>query len=92
MRLAFRLCFRGRRLMVEVGREQATYSLLEGPPLEIRHHGRRATLDARRALTRKIPAAPRREPPRQPRGRAPARRERPGATAPIATPGTGRRV
>ena len=38
-RLTFRLCFRGQRLRVEVRHAEATYSLLEGPPLEITHHG-----------------------------------------------------
>jgi alpha,alpha-trehalose phosphorylase len=38
-RLAFRLCVRGHRLLVEIGREQATYSLLRGSALEIIHHG-----------------------------------------------------
>ncbi len=80
MRLKFYLSFRGRKLRVEVDHEQATYSLLEGSPLEISHHGRKATLQARRALRCKIPAAPRRETPTQPRGRAPARRGRPTAT------------
>jgi alpha,alpha-trehalose phosphorylase len=73
-RLAFRLCFRGRRLLVEVGHEQATYSLLQGSSLEIVHHGERATVDPAGPLTRPIPAAPPRETPGQPRGRAPRRR------------------
>src|SRR5205814_6976018 len=34
-RLAFRLLFRGRRLRVEVTRKQATYTLVEGGPLEV---------------------------------------------------------
>ena len=44
-RLTFRLCFRGRRLLVEVGPEQATYSLLQGASLEIVHHGEKTTVD-----------------------------------------------
>ncbi len=76
-RLAFRLCFRGRRLLVEVEHGQATYSLLEGEAIEIVHHGRRATVEPRRALSRKINPAPVREPPSQPAGRAPQRRGRP---------------
>ena len=50
-RLTFRICFRDRRLLVEVKREHATYSLLQGPALEIVHHGQRTTVDSRRALT-----------------------------------------
>ncbi len=73
-RLAFRLCFRGRRLLVEVDHRQATYSLLEGAALEIVHHGKRATVRAERALTRRIPVLHTGEPPTQPAGRAPERR------------------
>jgi alpha,alpha-trehalose phosphorylase len=73
-RLTFRLCVRGRRLLVEVGREQATYSLLEGSPLEIVHHGKKATVDAQRPVTRPIPPPRVREAPSQPAGRAPERR------------------
>jgi alpha,alpha-trehalose phosphorylase len=76
-RLAFRLCFRGRRLLVEVGHEQATYSLLEGSSLEIVHHGARVTVDAQGPLSCPIPPPPGREPPSQPPGRAPQRRRAP---------------
>jgi alpha,alpha-trehalose phosphorylase len=73
-RLAFRLSFRGRRLRVEVQQEQATYSLLEGPPLEITHHGEPATIGSEKPLVRPIPPAPAGDRPHQPAGRAPARR------------------
>jgi alpha,alpha-trehalose phosphorylase len=73
-RLAFRLAFRGRRLLVEVGHDRATYSLLEGSSLEIVHHGRKATVEAERPLRRSIPSPPARETPSQPPGRAPQRR------------------
>jgi alpha,alpha-trehalose phosphorylase len=73
-RLAFRLCFRGRRLLVEVVHEQATYSLLEGSSLEIVHHGQKATVRAHTPLRRSIPAPPARETPSQPPSRAPQRR------------------
>jgi alpha,alpha-trehalose phosphorylase len=76
-RLAFRMSFRGRRLQVEVGHGQATYSLLDGSALEIVHHGKRATVDAERPLTRPIPASPARPTPSQPPGRAPTRRRQP---------------
>jgi alpha,alpha-trehalose phosphorylase len=76
-RLTFRLCFRGRRLLVEVGPEQAAYSLLQGASLEIVHHGEKTTVDGRRPQTRPIPAAPQRETPGQPPGRAPERRGAP---------------
>ena len=75
-RLAFRLCFRGRRLKVEVESDQARYSLLEGAPLELTHHGQTISVIARKPVTRAIPPPPARDAPRQPPGRAPARRQR----------------
>ena len=48
-RLAFGMCFRGRRLRVEVTHRQARYSLLQGSPLELTHHGRRDHGDRRPA-------------------------------------------
>jgi alpha,alpha-trehalose phosphorylase len=73
--ITFRLCFRGRRLLVEVRHEEATYSLLEGGALEIVHHGETATVRADTPLTRSIPPPPAREAPTQPAGRAPQRRQ-----------------
>jgi alpha,alpha-trehalose phosphorylase len=73
-RLTFRLCWRERRLCVEVTHEQATYSLLKGSAMEIVHHGRKATVEEQAPLIRSIPRAPAGEPPSQPAGRAPQRR------------------
>jgi len=73
-RLAFGLCFRGRRLRVEVERAQARYSLRAGEPLELSHHGEPLVVAADEPVVRPIPTAPQREPPSQPPGRAPARR------------------
>jgi alpha,alpha-trehalose phosphorylase len=73
-RLAFRLTVRGRRLLVEVGRDEATYTLRAGEPLEIVHHGSAATVAPGAPLTLGIPAPPSRPRPSQPLGRAPARR------------------
>jgi alpha,alpha-trehalose phosphorylase len=73
-RLAFRLSFRGRRLRVEVRHAEATYSLLDGEPLEITHHGEVEKLSAEHPITRPIPAPPVRETPTQPLGRTPSRR------------------
>jgi alpha,alpha-trehalose phosphorylase len=76
VRLAFGMCYRGRRLRVQVRREEATYSLIEGEPLALRHHGDPFTVAVGAPATHRIPAlgdvAPR---PQQPPGRAPARRE-----------------
>jgi alpha,alpha-trehalose phosphorylase len=76
-RLTFRLCFRGRRLLVEVGHKGATYSLLQGSSLGIIHHGKQATVDPKRPLTRPIPAPAAHETPSQPPRRAPQRRGKP---------------
>ncbi len=76
-RLTFRLCFRGRRLLVEVDPEQAAYSLLQGASLEIVHHGKKVTVDPRRPQTCPIPPPPLRETPGQPPGRTPERRGAP---------------
>jgi alpha,alpha-trehalose phosphorylase len=73
-RLAFRLCFKGRRIRVEIDHEQARYSLLQGDPLDIAHHGDNVTLTPDEPVTRPIPKPPSRETPAQPPGRAPARR------------------
>ena len=75
-RLAFRLVYRGRRLRVEVGHREAVYTLLEGQPLEVRHHGERLRLAPGEPASREVPPAPRLERPRQPAGREPAGRGR----------------
>jgi len=73
-RLTFGLGFRGRRLKVEVEPQRVRYSLREGAPLTIGHHGETVTIAVGKPVTRKIPRSPQREAPTQPRGRAPARR------------------
>jgi alpha,alpha-trehalose phosphorylase len=60
--------------MVDVSHQHAIYSLLDGPALEIMHHGKKATVEPHRPLTRRIPQTPSLETPTQPRGRAPRRR------------------
>jgi alpha,alpha-trehalose phosphorylase len=73
-RMAFRLSFRGRRLTVEVQSAQATYAIVDGNPLAIVHHGDSVTLTPGEPVSLPIPPAPKLERPRQPPGRAPARR------------------
>jgi alpha,alpha-trehalose phosphorylase len=78
-RLSFRLTYRGSRLRVEVTHNEARYELLDGKPLELKHHGEVVRLGPGRAQTRawSLPdPGPR---PSQPPGRAPSRR-RPGGT------------
>ncbi len=76
-RIVFHLCFRGRRLAVAVEQKRAVYKLLEGDPLEIVHHGKKATIKPERLLVRRIPPPPKWPAPSQPPGRAPQRRELP---------------
>jgi alpha,alpha-trehalose phosphorylase len=73
-RLAFGMCFRGRRLRIELVHALARYSLLEGPPLQVTHHGEAITVSTRRPVSRPIPELAAGELPRQPPGRSPARR------------------
>jgi alpha,alpha-trehalose phosphorylase len=76
VRLAFHLLFRGCRLRVEVRATEATYRLLEGSSLPVRHHGEEFLLQVDKAVTRPIPplkAGPR---PTQPPGRVPVARRR----------------
>jgi alpha,alpha-trehalose phosphorylase len=72
-RLVFRLNFRGRRLRIDISHSQARYTLVEGDPMEIEHHGQKLRVDGR-PLTRRIPPAPNLPPPKQPPGREPVRR------------------
>lgn len=79
-RVTFRLRFRKRRLEVTVRPTEATYRLLGGVPLRIRHHGQELTVD-RSPVTRSIPtidAGPR---PTQPPGRSPPRYHRDAGAA-----------
>ena len=76
-RLAFRLVFRGRRLKVDVTRKEAAYTLVEGEPLEVGHHGETVTLSKEQPVALAVPPAPvrpRAEP--APRPRADAARDR----------------
>jgi alpha,alpha-trehalose phosphorylase len=74
-RLSFRLRFRGRQLMVEATKKDAIYTLLEGRPLDLSHHGDQIKVAKRKPVTRPIPPiAPDRPPPSQPPGREPLRR------------------
>jgi len=73
-RLAFGMCFRGRRLRVEVTHRQVRYSLTEGSPLEITHHGRAITVTTGQPVSCPIPALAAKERPTQPHGRNPAPR------------------
>jgi alpha,alpha-trehalose phosphorylase len=73
-RLAFRLRFRGRLLKVDLNKTHAVYSLLDGIPLEIEHHGEKISISRDEPVQRAIPPAAGRPTPEQPPGRAPRRR------------------
>jgi alpha,alpha-trehalose phosphorylase len=70
-RLSFRLMYRDRRLRVTVTRNEASYELLDGEALELRHHGDDFTLGPGVPETREVPPAPQRRRPSQPPGRSP---------------------
>ena len=80
-RLAFTLLIRGRRLRVEVTHAEARYTLADGDPLEIMHHGQTVSLSAGKPQARPLPAVPSRPRPSQPPGREPARRRPAGNMA-----------
>lgn len=70
-RLAFRILFRGRRLLVEVTPTYATYRLLAGDPLTVRHHGEEISVAVEQPVTKPIPEIETGARPTQPAGRAP---------------------
>jgi alpha,alpha-trehalose phosphorylase len=71
--LSFRMRYRGRILHVQVRHEAATYTLIEGDPLPVTHHGEQVTVGADE-VTLKIPAPRLLPPPVQPEGRVPLTR------------------
>jgi alpha,alpha-trehalose phosphorylase len=74
-RLRFRVVYQGRKLTVTVSPDKAVYRLVDGEPLDIRHHGRQVTVD-HEDLVLDIPPAPKVEPVHQPPGCRPRRRSR----------------
>lgn len=73
-RIAFRMCFRGSQILVDVGAAKATYRLLAGPPREV-HHFDDIVLVGQEPVAVPIPPAPSLPRPSQPAGRAPIRRK-----------------
>jgi alpha,alpha-trehalose phosphorylase len=74
-RLTFGICFRERRLRVEVTHDQARYTLLQGRPLPVTHHGQPIEITNGTPVRSPIPQIAAPESPRQPEGRSPARRQ-----------------
>ena len=58
-RLAFRVSFRGRTLVVEVKESHASYELLEGEPFEVQHHGEVVRLEPGEPVHVEVPPLPR---------------------------------
>ncbi|MFI0261440.1 glycoside hydrolase family 65 protein [Streptomyces sp. NPDC017056] len=73
-RLAFSVQVLGRRLRVEITGPTATYTLVEGAPLEIRHYDEPLTVSDKSPQKREIPELAARPEPSQPPGRRPIRR------------------
>jgi alpha,alpha-trehalose phosphorylase len=74
-RLSFGVIFRGTRLRVEVAQADATYTVLDGPPVKLAHHGKAIRVTAGETAKESIPPLTVDGPaPKQPRGRAPQRR------------------
>ena len=73
-RLAFHTLFCGSRLRIEVTSAEATYHLLDGPQLTIKHYGDEITLSSDGTVTRPIPPVEAGPPPTQPPGRVPVAR------------------
>jgi alpha,alpha-trehalose phosphorylase len=73
-RLRFRLLYRGRRLRVDVGRDEVRYELLDGDELDLLHHGELVTVTPGEPLACPSPAPPSPEPVGPPPGREPGRR------------------
>jgi alpha,alpha-trehalose phosphorylase len=73
-RLTFKLTFLDRLLKVSVDRNRVTYSMARGKPLSFAHYGEELRLTAGRSVVRPVPRIKPREEPKQPAGRAPARR------------------
>jgi alpha,alpha-trehalose phosphorylase len=80
-RLEFALMWRGMRLRVDVRQHEAIYSLRTGAAdssLDFTHHGEAVTVTTEKEVRMPIPhLEPHRRQPRQPAGRAPARRPAP---------------
>jgi alpha,alpha-trehalose phosphorylase len=66
-RLRFRMLYRGRCIVVDIGRDTTSYKLASGEPLEVLHHGEPVTLTMDSPQTHESPEPPRVDPVRPPR-------------------------
>lgn len=83
-RLAFRIRYRSRRLLVSVFPDYAEYQLLEGEPITVNHHGVPVTISLE-MTQHKIPPTPAWPRPTQPPGREPIRRGQASAVPGLGT-------
>ncbi|HME49955.1 glycoside hydrolase family 65 protein [Mycobacterium sp.] len=75
-RLAFNLFLRRQRVCVEVSHDRARYSVADGPPVDIIHHGQPARITPGETVELPIPGITAPPTPSQPPGRAPAHRRK----------------
>lgn len=73
-RMAFRMVFRGRRLRIEIGPDEARYEMFTGEPLELLHHGAPFTLTPESPQTLACPKPPEIPTVAPPHGRSAGRR------------------
>jgi alpha,alpha-trehalose phosphorylase len=73
-RLAFNLFLRRQRMCVEISHDSARYSVADGPPVDIIHHGQQARITPGETVELPIPGITPPPPATQPPGRQPARR------------------
>jgi len=73
-RIAFRMCFRGSAFEVEIRRDEVSYRVTSGKPLELTHHGQ-AIMVGDDTITKPIPKLESAPPITQPSGREPTRRD-----------------
>ncbi|WP_116041882.1 glycoside hydrolase family 65 protein [Amycolatopsis palatopharyngis] len=72
--ITFRMCVRDSRFSVQIGRSEAVYRLLSGPPLKLSHYGAPLILDGEDAVAT-IPPQDQLPRPAQPPGLEPTRRQ-----------------
>jgi alpha,alpha-trehalose phosphorylase len=73
-RIAFRMCFRGSAFEVEIRRDEVSYRVTSGKPLELSHHGQ-AIMVGDETVTKPIPKLAPVPAITQPSGREPTRRD-----------------
>ena len=72
--VSFRIAWRDSHFLVQVRREEASYTLLSGTPTQVRHHHKPVTIDSE-PVSMPIPELTPPPPPSQPAGCAPERRD-----------------